>query len=75
MNNKNKTTKQQLKDIKTKQEFLNLLDEAMLTDEECLIAEMVFLKGQGYGFIADMLGYSERTVKAKMRKILNVLSK
>lgn len=75
MNDKNKTTRQRLKDIKTKREFLDLLDEVKLTDEERLIAEMVFLKGQSYGFIADTLGYSERTVKAKMRKILNILSK
>ena len=75
MNKKRKETRQRLKDIKTKREFLDLLDEVKLTDEERTIAEMVFLKGQGYSFIADTLGYAERTVKAKMRKILNILSK
>lgn len=74
MDETRKQTKNRLKDIKTKKEFLALIDGAKLTDEEKKIACMAFICGQGYAFIADSLGYSERTVKRKMRHILNILT-
>lgn len=74
MDEKRKQTKSRLKDIKTKKEFLTLVENAKLTDDEKQIACMAFVGGQGYAFIADSLGYSERTVKRKMRHILNILT-
>ena len=56
--------------IKTIQEYNNFMDSKKLSNEQRQIADMVFVNGYDYRYIGDKLGYSERTIKSKVSKIL-----
>ena len=52
-----------LKAITSRSEFEELLDSRVLSDEERRILVMHYIQRKPLGFIADELGFSERTVK------------
>lgn len=52
-----------LKSISSREEFNALLDSRVLSDEERKILELHYIKHKPLGYIADELGFSERTVK------------
>lgn len=52
-----------LRGISSREEFERLLDSRVLSDEERTILELHYIKHKPLGYIADELGFSERTVK------------
>lgn len=56
-------TRKRLREISSRDEFNALLDSRVLSDEERRILELHYLKRKPLGYIADELGFSERTVK------------
>lgn len=55
--------RKRLRDISTRDEFNALLDSSVLSDEERRILVMHYIERKPLSFIADELGFSERTVK------------
>lgn len=70
MDEHRKAVRQRLKDIALISDYEDLTRKIKLTDEEYYILDMVFLKGYNYCLIGDKLGYSEATIKSKVKKIL-----
>ena len=70
MNFERKAKKHALLNIKTIEEYNNFMNSKKLSDEQRQIADMVFVNGYDYRYIGDKLGYSERTIKSKVSKIL-----
>lgn len=56
-------TRKRLREISSKEEFIRLMDSRVLSDEERKILELHYIKHKPLGYIADELGFSERTVK------------
>jgi DNA-binding NarL/FixJ family response regulator len=73
MNIPNKKKRQAIKQIGSLAEYTAYRNTLKLTAEEKQIFDMVFLDGHNYNYIADTLGYSERTIKSKVKRILNRL--
>lgn len=73
MNSERKAKKRAILDLKTIDEYNNYMNNIKLSDEQRMIADMAFINGYDYRYIGDKLGYSERTIKAKMLKILSKL--
>lgn len=55
--------RKRLREISSREEFMQLLDSRVLSDEERRILMMHYLERKPLGYIADELGFSERTVK------------
>lgn len=68
-------TRRRLKSIYNIKTFTELLDTCILTEDERTIIELHYLKGKDLSYIADILGFSESTVKRKHRNILSKLNK
>lgn len=68
-------TRNKLKSIPKVSTFMELLDSCTLSDEDKKIIKMHYVQGKNLSYIADMLGYSESTIKKKHKKILYKLSK
>lgn len=66
-------TRRRLKAMSRKQDFENLLDNSTLSDEDKEIMRLIYLKSKPLGFIADMLGYSETTIKRRHKNALKKL--
>lgn len=73
MNPELRAKKKALINIRTIEEYNSFMDKIKLSDEQRKIADMAFINGYDYRYIGDKLGYSERTIKAKMSKILSKL--
>lgn len=56
------------------QEFEQILQKCILTEDEKTILRLHYLDGKNLAYIGDVLGWSESTVKAKHRKILKKLN-
>lgn len=67
-------TRRKLKDIYSIQNFEDLLESCILTEEDKTILRLHYLKGKDFRFIADELGYSESTIKRHYKKILSKLN-
>lgn len=70
MNSERKAKKHALLNISNIEEYNNFMDSKKLSNEQRQIADMVFVNGYDYRYIGDKLGYSERTIKSKVSKIL-----
>lgn len=68
-------TRKKLVNISSINEFNNILEFVILTDEEKYILQQHYLKGKNFACIADELGYAEITVNKKHCKILKKISK
>ena len=64
-------TRRKIKNIGKLADFEELLAAGIFTDEEKQIMRMHYLKGQTFGYIGDILGYSEAAIKRKHLKILD----
>lgn len=64
-----------LKDIATIDTFNEIVNAAMLTDEDKFILREHYLHGKNFAFIADELGYAEITINKRHCKILQKLSR
>lgn len=68
-------TRKKLKSIPRVSTLVELLDDCTLSDEDKTIIKMHYVQNKNLGYIADILGYSESTIKKKHRKILCKISK
>lgn len=68
-------TRKKIKNICRISEFEAILDDCVLTDEEKDIMRLYYLKGKSFSYIADMLGYSECTVKRRHQNVLKKINK
>lgn len=66
-------TRTKLKEIVEIQTFSDLLDRCILSEEDRRIMELHYLQDKDLRYIADLLGYSEGTIKKRHRKILKKL--
>ena len=71
----NVKTRKLLKDIATIDTFNEIINAAMLTDEDRFILTEHYLKGKNFAYIADELGYAEITINKRHCKILQKLSR
>lgn len=70
MDKENAETRKKLKGISSVEEFRNILERTMLSEEEKQILLMHYKDKKSLTYIADELGMSEVTVKRKRRKML-----
>ena len=74
MNKESLEKRRRIKSIKTKQEYDDFKKSINLTYEQDLLFDAVFMYGYDYRYIADNVLYcTERTVKSKMKKLLEKL--
>ena len=73
MNTEKRERRARIKRIRTLAEYHAIMDAVMISPEERTIADLVFVHAMSYAQIGDKLGYSERTIKRKMSRILSVL--
>ena len=64
MNKENALTRKKLKQIDSVEDFDRMLNNLMASEE------MHYKQGKSLGYIADVLGMSESSVKNKHRKLL-----
>ena len=55
--------------------FQDILKQTILSEEEKHLIVLHYLENKDFRYIADMLGYSETTIKRKHKKALNKISK
>lgn len=70
MDKKNALTKKKLKQINSVKDFENMLENLMASEEDKTIIIMHYKEGKPLGYIADVLGMSESSIKNKHRKLL-----
>lgn len=75
MDKQTANTRSKLKQISSIEEFENILNGAMLSDEEKQLLELHYKEQKPLIYIADELGMSEATVKRKHRKLLMKLGR
>lgn len=63
-------TRRKLQAIKLKSDFLTLIEKVILSEEEKQILIMHYIDHKDFSYIGDTLGYAERSVIHKHRKIL-----
>lgn len=68
-------TRNRLKSIPKISTLMDLLNSCTLSEEDKTIVKMHYVQGKNLGYIADILGYSESTIKKKHKKILCKISK
>lgn len=66
-------TRNKLKEVVEIQTFSDLLDRCILSEEDRKIMELHYLQDKDLRYIADLLGYSEGTIKKRHRKVLKKL--
>lgn len=67
-------TRNKLKEIVEIQTFSDLLDRCIMSEEDRRIMELHYLQDKDLRYIADLLGYSEGTIKKRHRKVLKKLN-
>lgn len=67
-------TRNKLKGIVEIKTFSDLLDRCIMSEEDRRIMELHYLQDKDLRYIADLLGYSEGTIKKRHRKILKKLN-
>ena len=67
-------TRRKLKDVSLVSDFEELLALCTLSDEDKVILRLHYLQDKAFRYIGDMLGYSERTIKARHKRALKKLS-
>ena len=75
MNKENAETKNKLKNMESVNDFEELLNKLMASEEDKKILIMHYKDGKSLGYIADVLGISESSVKKKHSKLLMKIGK
>jgi len=68
-------TRNKIKNIASVKSFHELIDSAMLTEQDKKMLELYYIVGYDFRMIGDILGYSESTVKRRHRKALAKIGK
>lgn len=74
MDERHRTARQRLKQC-TRKEFEKIVQDCYLSDEEEKMLFMHIIKDNPIGYIGDVIGMSERTVKIRFRKIYGKVAK
>lgn len=75
MNKEKADAKCKLKQINNVNDFNELLDIAMISEEERKILWMIYKEKKSLSYIADNLGMSESSIKKKYSKLLMKIGK
>lgn len=67
-------TRRKLQEVPLLSDFESVLDRCTLSEQEKEIMRMHYIDKQEFSFIGDKLGFAERTIKAKHKKILRKIS-
>jgi hypothetical protein len=74
MNKEALEKRRRIKSIRTKKEYDDFKRSINLTYEQDILFDAVFMYGYDYRYIADNILYcTERTIKSKMKKLLEKL--
>lgn len=68
-------TRKKVQGIASISTFKDLIEQTILSDAEKQILVLHYLENKDFRFIADMLGYSETTIKRKHKKALTKIAK
>lgn len=71
MSSKHIETKHKLQEIKEVKDFESLLSQAILSEESKQLLRMIYVEHRQMDYIADVMGVSLQTVKARHRKALS----
>ena len=74
MPSKHIETRRKLMAIADINDFLGLLDRCVLTEEDKTLMKMHYIDGKDFRYIGDALGFSERCVKERHRRIVSKIS-
>ena len=74
MASKHIETRRKLMAIADINEFLELLDRCILTEDDKKLMKMHYIDGKDFRFIGDSLGFSECWMKERHRKIVSKIS-
>lgn len=75
MKKETREIKQKLENITKVSDFEELLEQTMLSEEEKQIIRMRYKDQKSFGYIADILGMSERNAHKKYSKALIKIGK
>lgn len=75
MDKKTARARKGLKEIETVEDFENVLEQIMLSEEEKALLRLHYKENKTLSYIADVLGMSEANVKKIHRKLLLKISK
>lgn len=75
MDKKTAKARKELKEIETVEDFENVLEQIMLSEEEKKLLRLHYKDNKTLAYIADELGMSEANVKKIHRKLLLKISK
>lgn len=75
MDKKNAETRNKLKQISSVEDFEQLIECTMLSEEERNIVNMYYRDKKSMQYIADVLGMSESSVKKKHKNVLMKVGK
>ena len=75
MDKKTARARKGLKEIETVEDFENVLEQIMLSEEEKVLLRLHYKENKILSYIADVLGMSEANVKKIHRKLLLKISK
>ena len=67
-------TRRKLREIPLLSEFEDLLNLCTLSDEDKEILWLHYIQRRDFRFIAEKLGYSEKTIKDRHHEALKILS-
>jgi DNA-directed RNA polymerase specialized sigma subunit len=68
-------TRNKIKAISKIKTFNDLMDAIIISDEDRKIMELHYLQEKDFNYIADIMGYSEITVKKRHAKIIKRIGK
>jgi DNA-directed RNA polymerase specialized sigma subunit len=68
-------TRRKLRAIPTVSQFNALLDSCTLSEQDKTIIKLHYIQDKDFGYIADIMGFCEKTVKERHRNALKKLSK
>lgn len=75
MDEKNRKTRNKLKDIYSVEDLKTLLEMVVLSDEEKKIIWLIYKERKSMSYVADVLNMSDRVVKRKHRNALIKIGK
>lgn len=75
MNEETARAKQKLKSLYRVDDFNDLLDSLMLSEDERNILELKYRQNKTISYIADMLGMSESSVKKKHTRAMEKIAR
>lgn len=75
MNRTNKEVKHKIQGIGDIRTFKQLLERLMVTDEDKQILTMIYVEHKTLAYIADIMGYSEATIKNRHKRCLRLIAK